>query len=74
VFPGESSAITVHARIGNEVVSAIGEVAAEVDATLVLLAGSPHRTMFRTRIERIARGLDRAVLVLPVPAGDGGDV
>ncbi|MGH7435485.1 MAG: universal stress protein [Polyangiaceae bacterium] len=67
LFPGQSSAVTVHAGIGNEVVRAIDEVVREVNATLVLLAGSPHRTLFRTRMERIAREIDAAVLVLPVP-------
>lgn len=64
LFPGRSSQVFVHVRIGTALAPKIEEVTREIGATLVLLAGAPHRTIFRTRIERIARDVDCAVMVL----------
>ncbi len=64
LFPGRASSIVVHTLVGEDLVRAINGVAREIDATLVLLAGRPRRSLFRTRIERVASALNRAVLVL----------
>jgi nucleotide-binding universal stress UspA family protein len=66
LFPGRSSEVFVHVRIGTALARRIDEVSMEVGATLVLLAGTPQRTLFRSRIERIARDVHCAVMVLPV--------
>jgi nucleotide-binding universal stress UspA family protein len=65
LFPGRTAGVVVHARVGTDLVAAINGLARDIGATLVLLAGKPRQTLFRTRIERIVRDVERAVMVLP---------
>ncbi len=64
VFPGRANAVVYHSHVGHDLVSGVRDVARAIDATLVLLAGRPHRTLFRTRIERITRALEGNVMVV----------
>jgi nucleotide-binding universal stress UspA family protein len=65
LFPGRAASVKVHAHAGADVVQAIEHAAEEVDATLVLLPGKPRgRSLLRTHIEKIARDLSGAVMVL----------
>jgi nucleotide-binding universal stress UspA family protein len=66
LFPGRSPEVFFHVSVGTELAHRIDEVSREIRATLVLLAGAPQRTLFRTRIERIARDVECAVMTLPV--------
>jgi nucleotide-binding universal stress UspA family protein len=64
VFPGRSAGVVVHAHGGTGLVEDVEAMAREVGATLVLLSGGSRHGFFRSRIERIARDLDAAVIVL----------
>jgi nucleotide-binding universal stress UspA family protein len=70
LFPGRAAAVKVHAHTGTDVVHAIEHAAREVDATLVILSGKPRsRSLFRTHIEKIAKDLNGAVMVLGAERG-----
>ena len=64
LFPGTAEDVVVHAHYGTDVVAGIERAASEVGATLVLLAGRPRQSLFRTRIEKIVRDLNGAVMVV----------
>jgi nucleotide-binding universal stress UspA family protein len=64
VFPGRAKGVVYHSHVGHDLVGGVRDVARAIDATLVLLAGRPHRTLFRTRIERITRALEGNVMVV----------
>ena len=64
LFPGQAAGVAFHAHFGTDVVRGIERAAKEIGATLVLLAGRPQQSVFRTHIERITRDLDGSVMVL----------
>jgi len=68
LFPGRADYVVAHARVGADAVRVVEAVAREIGATLVLLEGSPGRSLFRTPVEKIARDLTSAVLVLQPPS------
>jgi nucleotide-binding universal stress UspA family protein len=68
LYPGRSKDVNVHARGGIDVVDAVRKTANDVGATLVLLAGTPKHTLFRTQLEKIARELDTPVMLINVPS------
>jgi nucleotide-binding universal stress UspA family protein len=70
LFPGRADEVVVHAHFGTEVVGGIERAAGEVDATLVLLAGAPSQSIFRTHIEKIARDLHSCVMIVRTEEGD----
>jgi hypothetical protein len=53
--------------MGVDVVHGIEEMAKVLGASLVLLGGQRRSSMFRTDIEKIARDIDAAVMLLWVP-------
>jgi nucleotide-binding universal stress UspA family protein len=64
LFPGRAADVEVHAHYGTEVARGIARTAEEIGATLVLLAGKPRQSLFRTPIEKIERDLRGDVMVL----------
>ncbi|HEY5242634.1 MAG TPA: universal stress protein [Polyangiaceae bacterium] len=64
LFPGRAASVGVHAQVGADLVHGIERVAREIGATLVLLPGRSRGSLFRTNIEKIARDLEGAVLIL----------
>jgi hypothetical protein len=68
VFPGRSAGVVLHAHAGTGLVEDVEAMAREVRATLVLLSGGARHAFFRSRIERMARDLDAAVIVLAADA------
>ena len=64
VFPGCSGKVVAHAAVGSDLVRNIEASAAEIGATLVLLSGSAHHHVMRSRVERTARALNCAVMQL----------
>jgi nucleotide-binding universal stress UspA family protein len=69
LFPGRADRIRVHACVGADVVESIETTTKRIAPSLVLLAGRPQHTLFRTNIERITRHTDTAVMVLRVESG-----
>jgi nucleotide-binding universal stress UspA family protein len=67
LFPGRAGDVAVHARMGVDVVSGIETMAKAIGASLVLLGGQRNSSIFRTDIEKIARDIDAAVMLLWVP-------
>ena len=67
LFPGRAANVVVHGRVGADIVGAVETIVREISATLVLLEGPPRRSLFRTPVEKIARDLTIAVLVLQPP-------
>ncbi|MGO8994085.1 MAG: universal stress protein [Polyangiaceae bacterium] len=63
VFPGHSREVTVHARMGVDVVHGIERIAKEIGATLVLLGARQRESFFRTDIEKVVRDLNGAVML-----------
>jgi nucleotide-binding universal stress UspA family protein len=64
VIPGSSRDVIAHAQVGVDVVHGVGRSAKRVGATLVILAQEPKETLFRSAVEKIARDLDSAVMIL----------
>jgi nucleotide-binding universal stress UspA family protein len=66
LFPGKMEKVVVHASVGGnvDVVESVERLAKKITPSLVILAGRPRRTLFRTHIERITRDVDAAVMVL----------
>jgi nucleotide-binding universal stress UspA family protein len=64
LFPGRGAGVTVHAHVGVDVVQGVLHAVEESRATLVLLAGRPHRSLLRTDIEKLVRDLTTPVMVL----------
>jgi nucleotide-binding universal stress UspA family protein len=64
LFPGRVAGIVTHAQTGTTVAQAIEKATAEIHPTLVLLCGSPHRSLLRTHVERIMRNIHAQVTVL----------
>jgi nucleotide-binding universal stress UspA family protein len=64
VFPGHAGEVTVHARMGVDVVQGIERIAKDIGATLVLLGATQKQSFFRTDIEKVARDLNGAVMLL----------
>ena len=52
LFPGRSSEVIAHARIGVDVVHAIAREARHIRTTLVLLAQEPKQAVFRTQVRK----------------------
>ncbi len=64
LFPGRAAGVGVHAQVGADLVQGIERAAREIGATLVLLPGRSRGSLFRTNIEKIARDLEGAVMIL----------
>jgi nucleotide-binding universal stress UspA family protein len=73
LFPGKVDSVVVHASVAGSanVVESVERMAKKITPTLVLLAGRPRHTLFRTHMERITRDVDAAVMVLWVQDGVG---
>jgi nucleotide-binding universal stress UspA family protein len=63
VFPGQAAEVTVHARMGVDVVHGIERIANDLGATLVLLGARQRESLFRTDIEKVVRDLNGAVML-----------
>jgi nucleotide-binding universal stress UspA family protein len=67
VMPGRASDVEVSAEVGVDVLHGIVRRASHLSATLVILGEEPRQTLFRTLVEKIAQGLDAAVMVVRTP-------